>query len=187
MNTKPNVMVTGFEPFSVYPVNSSWQAAKLLEDAENNIRIKELKVDHAEASRQLLTLLQSGKPDILLLSGLADRAEICLETKACKPAGLAPVEGPDVLYGVWPFEEALKALKRLNIPSRISENAGNYVCESTYWSALNFKRINGYPAFVGFLHVPVLSGGWTTASIAAAMTVLIDVARAHFSTDNFPG
>src|SRR5882757_5836128 len=141
----PQIIVTGFQPFSVFPINSSWESAKVLYQQQNHISIKELHVNHVIAHNEIYSLLKSSKCDILLLSGLADYDFISLETRAFKPIELQFIDGPQVIKAVWPWEKAIHSMLSLNIPAITSQDAGKYVCESVFWSALNFRRINGYP------------------------------------------
>lgn len=170
------IIVTGFQPFSIFSVNSSWEAAKVLYQEQSHISIKELHVDHVIAHYEIYDLLETSKCDILLLSGLADYNFISLETIAFKPVELNFVEGPQLMTGVWPWSKAIDAIQSLRIPVSTSQDAGKYVCESAFWSALNFRRINGYPKFVGFIHVPVISNIWNSNLVAKAMQATIETA-----------
>jgi pyrrolidone-carboxylate peptidase len=172
----PQIIVTGFQPFSVFPINSSWESAKVLYQQQNHISIKQLHVHHLIAHKEINSLLKSSKCNILLLSGLADYNFISLETRAFKPVELQFIEGPQLINGIWPWEKAIRSMLSLDIHAMASQDAGKYVCESVFWSALNFRRINGYPKFVGFMHVPVISQEWDTNRIAKAMEVTIEAA-----------
>lgn len=174
METK--ILLTGFRPFSVYPVNSSWEAARLVKESDDAVTIKELTVDHTAAHVEIISAVQSLKPEILLLSGLADRGCVALETIARKPTALSFFEGPDVFAGRWPWKETMASLAASKIRFTVSEDAGQYVCESVYWSALNFRNLHGYPKFVGFVHVPLISEAWPVTGIAKALHVVLKAA-----------
>ena len=170
------IIVTGFKPFSVYSINSSWEAAKVLHLYKETILIKELHVDHLIAHQQICNLLENAKCDILLLSGLTYRNHISLETIARKPFELKFIEGPSILKAISPWKTIVEQLQSFNIPIDISEDAGQYVCESVFWSALNFKRNNGYPSLVGFMHVPPISPVWSANRIAEIMRLTLESA-----------
>lgn len=169
-----NILVTGFQPFGRYAINSSWESVKVLSTMRSDLKTSELTVDQLTAHVEITSLLYEQHYDILLLSGLADYDEIHLETLANKPPELAEIAGPALLEGHWPWQDSLALLHAKNIPVLLSADAGKYVCESVYWSALNFRLMNGYPKYVGFFHVPVLSNKWTTNKIAHALSICLD-------------
>lgn len=52
------------------------------------------------------------------------------------------------------------ALTRVSAPWRYSDDAGRYVCESTYWSVIDYLNANRQALPCGFLHVPAVSDAW---------------------------
>ena len=178
MSTHHNIIITGFKPFSRFDINSSWESAKAAKRKRNDIHIQELTVDHLSAHHEVMELLSKNHCDILILSGLADYDMIKLETRASKPQELSLIEGPPELNGHWHWKENLTVLNRLGIPASASDNAGAYVCETSYWSALNFRRLNGYPNYVAFFHVPVLSPVWNEEFISDALILSAELHNA---------
>ena len=172
-----NIILTGFRPFNIYKVNSSWEAAKELSIQRKNIITEEIEVDFQAAHQQVTGILQVHHPNIMLLTGLADIQHIRIEKVARKPTALKKVGGPPLLRGNWPWIETILEFEKENIPCDFSEDAGSYVCESSYWSALNFRYENGYPEYVCFIHVPVLSKLWNAKKLAAILSLSIDVAQ----------
>ncbi|MEE2715754.1 MAG: hypothetical protein VYD34_07115, partial [Verrucomicrobiota bacterium] len=57
----------------------------------------------------------------------------------------------------------------------ISGDAGQYVCESTYWTLLNFRDQHDSPENSAFLHVPPLSTDWTAEEIAGGLKAMLAV------------
>ena len=96
--------------------------------------------------------------------------------RARKPIELSDTPGPDMLHGVWPWEENLHGLRRLGIQAEFSNDAGAYVCECAYWSALNFRRLYGYPLCVSFFHVPVINEQWNEGLLSDAVLLSLDTA-----------
>jgi pyroglutamyl-peptidase len=174
MEFNTRIVVTGFKPFAKYLINSSWEAVKVLKEKKEDVHCKELTVDFQAAHYEITNLLLENPSDILLLTGLADQKKIRIEKNAKKPVQLENIQGPSFLTGSWPWEENIRALNSMGIPSTISLDAGSYVCESVYWSALNFRREHGYPANVAFIHVPVLSTKWSADSIADALAISLN-------------
>ena len=175
METALKYIVTGFKPFAGHPINASWEAVKLVKTKRNGAHIQEMTVDHLSAHAEINLLLENTPCDILLLSGVSPYHVIKMELQATKPIELSHISGPSLLRGNWPWKENLSALNESGIPAETSQDAGKYVCESIYWSALNFRRINGYPQYVSFLHVPVLSPQWDENKIAGAMVLSLDL------------
>lgn len=167
----PRALVTGFEPFRQWRVNSSGEGARRLA-AEGAAAARVLPVDHEAAEAALVGALAVSRPDILLLTGLADRPAPQLELYARRPAHHA--EGPARLTGLWPWAAALGAMRAAGVAAELSRDAGRYVCETSYWSALAV----GGPRLIAFLHVPPLSEAWPEARVAAAMRVCLAAAQA---------
>lgn len=163
-------LVTGFTPFRHWARNPSGEAALAL--AGERIAARVLPVDHAAAAAALLGSLAALKPEIVLLTGLADEPRLRLEVCAHRPQHLA--EGAAALHGVWPWAAALDAMRATGAPARLSTAAGRYVCETVYWTALAQAP---RPALVAFLHVPPLSDAWPLERIAAAMRACLATAR----------
>lgn len=171
---KSKILVTGFEPFESYKINSSWEAAKEASKLRNAINAVLLPVDYEEAHNQLESSLNKLKPDILLLCGLAPISALKLELLARKPNELSSVKGYPRRHGKWPWNQTICRLRNKNITVSLSSDAGQYVCESTYWSALNYRNKNKFPRYVAFLHVPPLSDIWTAKILAKEILEILD-------------
>src|SRR5580704_5460723 len=110
------------------------------------------------------------KPDIVLLFGVAGRRhELCVETQARNAMSLLfpdasrhrPQQGtikkgaPAVLKGNVPFPRLLSAAKTRLAASRLSRDAGRYLCNYVFWRALEYR--DGGP-LIQFVHIPMVSG-----------------------------
>ncbi len=170
------ILLTGFEPFAEFEVNSSWQAVKELAKEKNPQFICEcLPVDHHAARERLIDLLQSHQPRTCLCTGLAKGTQFRLEKQARKPGQFNKLKGPDAYTGQWPWDAALQSFQTSNLPAYISGDAGQYVCESTYWTLLNFRDQHDSPENSAFLHVPPLSTDWTAEEIAGGLKAMLAV------------
>jgi pyrrolidone-carboxylate peptidase len=156
-------LITGFEPFREHVTNASWDALQLLEaDLPLGVVTRCLPVDQWRAHTALRQLLLEHEPLGVLCTGLAPGRVFRIERRARRPVELEQVQGADELFGRWPWQEMAAALTAVRVPSVDSLDAGQYVCESTYWSLLSLGQEqardagNGWraPAFAGFLHVP---------------------------------
>jgi pyroglutamyl-peptidase len=160
------ILVTGFEPFARWVVNSSWEAARTLAAGRRDVRALCLPVDHAGAAREIREALAREGPEAVLLAGLAPDPVLRLETVA-RPGPLAP-HGGGVRLGRWRWGEATRAMAAAGLPARLSAAAGGYVCDTTYWAALGEGAVA-----VAFLHLPPPGPVWTPARGARAMAACL--------------
>jgi pyroglutamyl-peptidase len=165
------VLITGFGPFPGAPYNPSGVLAKRLAHSHRpalagiKISAHVFATAYAAVDRDL-TKLFAAKPDIVLLFGVAGRRrQVCVETRARNTASLIfpdadrakperdviELRGPAALRGRAPFMPLLHALKQNQVPSRLSRDAGSYLCNYVYWRAL--QRTSGGTR-VQFVHIP---------------------------------
>lgn len=171
---KPVVLLTGFEPFGGHRRNSSWEAASIAgKRLGPDVVVARLPVHHVRAAMVLTELLEKYHPDACLLTGLARGPRLRGERVARRHRGLAGTDLPGRLHGAWPMSETGLALRQVKLSFRISDNAGSYVCNSTYWWLLCFRMKNGWPRHVAFLHVPPLSRRITADSLARGMEGIV--------------
>ncbi len=166
-------LLTGFGPFRRWTVNSSGEAVRALAAARPDLATAILPVDHEAAPVALARAVAEARADVLLLSGLADEPRLRLERVGRRPAHVG--EGPGALHGLWPWAAALDAIRATGAPARLSEDAGRYVCDTAYWSALT---LSPRPRAVVFLHVPPPGPDWPTARLAAAVAACLDAGLA---------
>ncbi len=160
--SKPVFLITGFEPFGKATENPSWTIAEVIcnqfySSIPASLHSCLLPVgNHAEgidAQRNLRQKLDELKPDVCLCLGMA-RKRIChIERRARKPPEFIDAENSN-MSGAWPPEELIKEFKSLKLPFRFSNEAGEYVCEATYWALLDYAKTNTKPHFTIFIHVP---------------------------------
>lgn len=161
-------LLTGFQPFRCWTENSSGLATQHIAAARPGLAAVVLPVDHDAAPQALAAAVAEARPDVLLLTGLADEPRMRLEILARRPAHLS--DGPAALRGLWPWAAALDAMRATGAPARLSDDPGRYVCETVYWAAL---RAAHAPLTV-FLHVPPPGPDWPAARIAAAVAACLD-------------
>jgi pyrrolidone-carboxylate peptidase len=155
-------LITGFEPFADHARNPSGEAAELLADTGAVTAV--LPVDFLAARSALIALLEAHRPHTCLCTGVCYDESYRMENCARKVAEFADLPGPDLLHGVWEFDAIPSSFQRSN-------DAGLYVCESTYWSLLVFRELSGFPARAAFLHVPPyeIADSAKTAGVIAEM------------------
>jgi pyroglutamyl-peptidase len=197
------VLITGFGPFPSAPFNPSASLVKALmrrrRPALDGIEIGAhvFATSYAAVERDLPKLLAQ-QPDVVLLFGVAGRRRhLCIETRAQNAmtlmfpdaAGHKPRDSiitpgaPVSLRGNTPFMRLLAAA-RGRFPSRLSRDAGRYLCNYVYWQALQ-RTENG--RLVQFVHIPALRKAKYRSDksasfdqlVRAAESVLISLIVAH--------
>lgn len=198
-------LVTGFEPFGEHRTNSSWDALeRLREHWPRDVVTLRLPVDHRAAHTALRRALDELEPTAVLCTGLAKgsvfRIEVCARQPAqlsdvslaggISSAGAAPGGEPALVRGRWPWDEMQRALEQSGVDVVESQDAGRYVCESTYWSLLTYAPSKGErarPPFAGFLHVPHESSDYSIERIAAAVQRVVGARRAALDANEGSG
>ena len=147
-------LVTAFEPWADFDLNSSWEAVRLLK-GHTRIRIARLPVDHERAAQALQEALLDLEPHVCLCCGMAAGApRPRLERWVRRPGHVDRAEGPDVLAAHWPIGEPLRLFANEGLRLVSFDDPGDFVCGTTMWALLNFRRRHGWPRWAGFLHVP---------------------------------
>lgn len=166
------VLLTGFGPFAGVPFNPSAVLVKALARRQRPAFVGITRTTHIFATAYQavdhdLPELFARKPEIVLMFELAgSRRHLCIETRARNAVsllfpdasghraerGLIVPRGQSRLRGNAPFADLLGALRGRGIPSRLSRDAGRYLCNYLYWRAL--ERADGDSVLVQFIHIP---------------------------------
>ena len=167
-----SVLITGFGRFPGAPFNPSrllaLAVAKRRRPAFADVRraVHIFETSYSAVDRDLPKLIAKHKPDVLLMFGLAARTPLLrVETHARNAmsilfpdvAGYRPNEraiapGQPALRGRAAFVRLLGAARVAGVRSRLSRDAGRYLCNYVYWRALEASR-SGTP-LVQFIHIP---------------------------------
>src|SRR5436305_12737237 len=166
-----SVLITGFQRFPGAPFNPSGPLALALAkrrrpafaDVRRAVHIFE--TSYAAVDRDLPKLIAKYKPDVVLMFGLAARTPfVRIETRArnamsilfpdvagYRPAQAEIVPGKPALHGPAPFARLLGAARAAKVPSRLSRDAGRYLCNYVYWRTLEASRSG---TLAQFIHIP---------------------------------
>ena len=167
------LLVTGFEPFGKFSVNSSERAVSLLPKslAGHEIVTAILPVSYTRSANVLLEVLRSQRPDAIVCVGQnASAAAIRVESTA---GNYAHSEEEDADHNLWlyrsidmsgapsyrstlPNEEILRNLKKAEITAEMSHSAGTFVCNCLMYQALRACETDFAGTLCGFIHVPAL-------------------------------
>jgi pyroglutamyl-peptidase len=171
---EPVILVTGYEPFGDHAVNPSQELAKLLDGRRFGscaVAAAVLPVHHLEASRHVSLLLGEMAPVAVVHLGLAEgRARLALERAAlnvmdyripdnagyraegepCVPGG------PAAYFASFPLPEILAALTAEGVPAYVSNTAGTFLCNETFYRTLHEIAMRELAVRAGFVHLPLL-------------------------------
>ena len=169
------LLLTAFEPFGGRAKNASQEAlqrlmAKAADFPSLRLTARFLPVETGVAAQAICRALDEVRPDILLSLGEAKRDTINLERfgynerrytipdNAGNLLDGAPVVpgGPPAYRSTLPLEEILAAVQAAEIPIRLSDDPGRYLCNEVLYSALHHVTETRSPALVAFMHVPHL-------------------------------
>ena len=175
--TAPTLLLTGFEPFSKFRVNSSWESIREL-DGETilgwRLAARRLPVSFRRAGPLLRREIRRLNPGAVISFGLAPERRIRLECLAVnidhdgRTVKNRPIDprGPLAVESRLPLEAMLRRLRRLDMPARLSFHAGTYLCNHVF-----YLLPRDIPS--GFVHVPPIGRGWTLARLRRAVGEIV--------------
>jgi len=174
MSADPTVVLTGFEPFGGERVNPSRELVRALDgETVNGHRVVGaiLPVAFGSTMPMLEALLETHRPALALATGQAGgRSELAIERVAAnlidarmadadgrQPIDLPVVaEAPAAYFSTLPVKAMLARLRALGIPAALSQSAGLYVCNQTFFALAHLVATRYRGVRAGFIHVPWL-------------------------------
>jgi pyroglutamyl-peptidase len=168
----PTILVTGFEAFGDSEKNPTAEIVQLLDGTSvDSYRVAGvvLPVTATGAPAALRDAVARHSPSLVLSLGLASgRSMLALERVAInvldfpipdndgyQPADEPVLEdGPAAYFATLPIKAILTAWREAGLPGYVSNTAGTYVCNQTFYNSLHLAREHGYRA--GLVHVPYL-------------------------------
>jgi pyroglutamyl-peptidase len=167
-------VIQGFGPFAEFTVNPSELLVRsLARRGDPDVHTEVLPVSLDRAATEIPRLMAELQPQAWLGVGLAaGRTALSIEAVALNladwPASEAdadgvsvtrrPVvpDGPAAHLTTLPVEPILRAWHEAGIPGYLSQTAGSYLCNFSFYTAAQAALTLGRPCMVGFLHVPLL-------------------------------
>jgi pyroglutamyl-peptidase len=193
------ILLTGFEPWHDFPVNSSWEVASRFDRrqiAGFTIAARRLPVSYGRLPRALGACLEEVEPDICIALGMEPRGTaLRLERVAVNVAdaadypdndGAAPRDGavvaggPAAYFAGLPLRQVADALGRAQLPARLSLSAGAFLCNACFYRLMHAAAEDRPGMVAGFVHVPPLldtlpgSEGWPVERLQRAVAVVIE-------------
>ena len=163
--SESRVLITGFQPFGGRACNSSWEGIKWIN--EPGLLVEELPVVWGQPSRRLGELVDVYRPSTVISFGQGKEREFTLETKALNlrdnrldEQGNLPRNplnsdmGPNEVFLETDVFELHGFLSERNFPVRISDDAGQYLCEETIYKLSELQKASVELEKVFFCHVP---------------------------------
>lgn len=170
MATRLKVLITAFEPFAGLAENPSEAVARKvvarsLPAADLSLCV--LPVEYHEAMARVRSMV--GEYDAVIMLGFArKRKDVCLERVALNfmdashpdNAGFQPSESPilpsapTAYISSLPLKAWKSALMAADLPVLVSNSAGTYVCNATYFAALDEIAQRALHTKALFVHIP---------------------------------
>ncbi len=168
------ILLTGFEPFGQQTINPSEEVVKRLGGTRlDGIELvtANLAVERYKGPTGITKEYSDAKPDAILCLGeggtypglYIERIFVNLLDSAMKDNGghLATDEvinpnGPDAHFSTLPVRRIFDALKRANIPCKLSLSAGSYICNQVGYTLMDLVHQGDRPIPAGFIHLPFL-------------------------------
>lgn len=178
----------GFGPFGEHTVNASWIAVQELEKLglgdSVDLHVYEIPVEYKTVQRLIPALWEKHSPQLVVHVGVSGMAttvtlEKCGHNKGYKgldnrhfcPGSQCCVEdGPESIDSVIDMDAVCERLTELglDVTVTISQDAGRYLCDFTYYTSL--YQGHGRSAFV---HVPPLGKPYNADQLGRALRVII--------------
>jgi len=187
------VLVTGFEPFGMYPTNPSQVIAETLNgssiyDAE--IIGLVLPVDFTTSVERAVEAIGLYHPDVVISLGLNANANVMEVEKIGVnlkryPLGDGRWSFPRLIEKNSPFlrftplktNDIARKIQDADIPAKQSFFAGSYICNALFYGLLGYVKDQNLNASIGFIHVPLLDSqdpqGMSLEVMVEAVTIAI--------------
>lgn len=156
------VLLTGFEPFGIFPYNPSQQLVQTFTtELAVEVETLVLPVDFKEVTDFYQLLLGNYQPHLILNLGLAATNKgfgleaIALNLKAEKhELPYLPIANHKeaALFSTLPIDAIAQHLCKNTIPAIRSNHAGTYLCNFIYYQSLAWCKQHGGDAL--FIHLP---------------------------------
>lgn len=168
--TPSKILVTAFGPFAGRAENASSLALQGLKKHVPEIGIRTLPVDSVIAPSRLKQALKTIRPDVLLMLGeAAGSKSLRFEMTAWNVmdfnipdiAGRQPrlqaivASGADFLKPTLPVAEIHACLVNEGRRVSLSEDAGRYLCNQLFYTALHWIESQKLACRAGFIHLPL--------------------------------
>lgn len=162
------ILISGFQPFSVWTNNTSEVAALAAAEVDDRVRAMILPVCYDRAAELLVEEIMALRPHLAISLGMAakrttvdieccahneDNSEVA-DNDGVIREGAAILEGPPTLTPNFPRESLQEYLESLGYHAGISHNAGRYVCNNLFFRVSHELQRRGSETPFTFVHIP---------------------------------
>ena len=185
------ILITGFEPFGGDVVNSSQETVKAVAcDGIDDIEVVTgiLPVSFKRVEESISGLIDEADPDVVIMLGQSDKSDCIkiervalnlMDSSKADNDGYSPDEeticpdAPIAHFTMMPVKALRDCLMRSGIPTKVSNSAGLYVCNATYFAILNLIATTGRNIKALFIHLPRVSEKWPVGRMTEAIRQLM--------------
>lgn len=171
------VLVTGFGPYGVTPVNPAQLTAEALDGrvvAGATVVSRIVSGAYFESIADAVRAVEEVGPEVVIMLGeYGGRSMVTVERLAqnlndCARYGLADTagvvlngeptaaDGPVAYHATVPVKAMVLAMRDAGIPADISDAAGTFVCNHLMYGMLHHIATNDLPIRAGWIHLPYL-------------------------------
>ncbi|WP_163689304.1 pyroglutamyl-peptidase I [Mycolicibacterium gadium] len=173
----PTVLVTGFGPYAMSPVNPAQLTAEALDGqviAGAKVVSRIVPGAYFTSISATVQLVEDEQPELLIMLGeFGGRSMITVERLAqnvsdCARYGVADTagkvlggeptapEGPVAYWATTPNRAMVLAMRRAGVPADLSDAAGTFVCNHLMYGMLHHIATNALTTRAGWIHLPFL-------------------------------
>ena len=185
------ILLTGFEPFDGDDINSSQETVKEVacdEFGDVEVLTGKLPVSFKRAGVAICRLIDETKPDVVIMLGQSGKSDCIkiervalnlMDSSKGDNDGYIPDEeticpgAPAAYFTKMPVKALRDCLVQSGIPAKVSNSAGLYVCNRTYFAALHHIATTGRNTKVVFIHLPKISDEWPVERLKMAIEMVI--------------
>lgn len=166
-------LITGFDGFGGRPNNPSQEIVErlpeLLKVSGASVSLETMVLETCEQTWSTLKARLKGSSVLIMTGVAAKRNVVSIERFALNIRDYrikdnhghqfqgTPIEskGPEALVTTVDLLRLEKYLEKKGFPCEISNHAGTFICNDIYYRALHYRQMNGGPARVLFVHLPM--------------------------------
>ena len=162
------VLLTAFEPYDSWDLNSSWEALVTFlhhRGLPSGVITRRYPVDLVELQRRLEKDLATGFDAVLHLGQAPGISRVQLEAIAVNVAGMTEATGdffgplvpnaPVAYRTTFPLDQWNLELRSSGIPSSVSFHAGTYLCNAALFLTHHWHAVHRRACSIGFVHLPL--------------------------------
>lgn len=167
------VLLTAFDPFGGEAINPALEAVKMVRPSLGAVEVVKLEVPtvFGKSIERVREVIEEINPDVVLCIGQAGgRFDISIERVAINlddariadNEGNRPIDkrivedGQSAFFATLPIKAMVDAIRKVGIPSSISNTAGTFVCNHLMYGVLHILSERKEPIKGGFIHVPFI-------------------------------